>query len=180
MGAQTAANVSAFRAFRKNIRTSFHNYRSPNVNIDVLLTWGTTRFTSVEVRQDERSRGRSGYTLQKLTRHAMNMLTGFSALPLQVASLLGFFFSLFGLCILFYVLLRYLVDGSTVTGFPFLASIIAIFSGVQLFSLGIIGEYLTRIHFRTMGQPPYLVAETAVAANAAEKVDMGGERKKCT
>ena len=90
-------------------------------------------------------------------------MTGFSTIPLQVASLLGFVFSLFGFFILAYVLIRYLMDGSPMPGFPFLASIIAIFSGVQLFALGIIGEYLARIHFRSMDRPAYVVAETIKA-----------------
>lgn len=161
MGAQAAATISAFRAFRTNIRVSFQDYRSPNVNIDVLLTWGTTRFASIKVRQDRRSHGQSGYTLPKLARHTFNMLTGFSVLPLQVASLLGLIFSLFGLFILAYVLLMYLIQGSSVAGFTFISSIISIFSGVQLFSIGVIGEYLARIHFRTMDRPPYIVTEEA-------------------
>ena len=131
------------------------------VSIDVLLTWGTTRFAAIEVRQETRFAGESGYTLQKLIHHAFNMMTGFSTIPLQIASVLGFIFGLFGFLVLVYVLLRYLIEGSSVPGFPFLAAIIAIFSGVQLFSLGIIGEYLARIHFRTMERPPYVVSETA-------------------
>ena len=54
----------------------------------------------------------------------------------------------------------YFMYGVTVPGFPFLASIIAIFSGVQLFVLGIFGEYLARIHFRTLDRPTYLVWQT--------------------
>jgi undecaprenyl-phosphate 4-deoxy-4-formamido-L-arabinose transferase len=84
-------------------------------------------------------------------------------LPLQVASLLGLVFGFFGLAILGYVLLRYFTAGSPVPGFAFLASIIAIFSGVQLFALGIFGEYLARMHFRSMERPPYaLLANTDV------------------
>jgi undecaprenyl-phosphate 4-deoxy-4-formamido-L-arabinose transferase len=55
--------------------------------------------------------------------------------------------------ILIYVVGRYIIDGGSVPGFPFLASVIAIFSGAQLFALGIIGEYLARMHFRSMGRP---------------------------
>jgi hypothetical protein len=51
------------------------------------------------------------------------------------------------------------VQGSPVPGFPFLASIIAIFAGAQLFALGIIGEYLARMHFRLMDKPPYAIRE---------------------
>jgi len=89
------------------------------------------------------------------------MMTGFSTFPLQVASIVGFVFTLFGVGVLTYVLARYLLHGSSVAGFPFLASVVAIFSGAQLFALGIIGEYLARIHFRIMDRPPYAVRESA-------------------
>lgn len=157
MGAETASQVSAFRAFRTQLRDAFSAYRSPTVNIDVLLTWGTTRFAAVTVRHDERTIGASGYTLRKLITHALNMMTGFSTLPLQMASVMGFVFAAFGFLLLAYVLVRYLFGGSSVPGFPFLASIIAIFSGVQLFALGIFGEYLARMHFRSMERPTFTV-----------------------
>ena len=155
MGAQTARKVSAFRVFRTRLRDAFDAYRSPTVNIDVLLTWGTTRFAAIPVRQDERAVGDSGYTFGKLVNHAINMMTGFSSLPLQIASVLGLLFGGMGFLILLYVLWGYLQHGSSVPGFTFLASIIAIFSGVQLFTLGIFGEYLARMHFRSMDRPPY-------------------------
>jgi glycosyltransferase involved in cell wall biosynthesis len=153
MGAETARKVSAFRAFRRDIRAAFDAYQSPFVSIDVLLTWGTTRFAAIPVRHDARLAGASNYTFRKLATHALNMMTGFSTVPLQMASLIGFVFTLFGLGILAYVIGRYLIQGTNVPGFPFLASIIAIFSGAQLFALGIIGEYLARMHFRSMGRP---------------------------
>jgi len=165
MGAESARNVSAFRAFRTKLREAFPTYRSPYVSIDVLLTWGTTRFAAVRVRHDERRFGQSSYTVGKLIRHALNMMTGFSVLPLQLASVIGFLFSLFGLGILAYVLGRYLLYGTSVAGFPFLASIIAIFSGAQLFALGIMGEYLARMHFRIMDRPSYAVKDETQSGN---------------
>jgi undecaprenyl-phosphate 4-deoxy-4-formamido-L-arabinose transferase len=98
--------------------------------------------------------------VRKLVAHALNMATGFSTWPLRLASLGGFLFTLFGIGIFLYVLLRYLLQGTPVPGFPFLASIIAIFSGAQLFALGVIGEYLARIHLRGMERPTYAVRET--------------------
>ncbi len=164
MGAETARNVSAFRVFRSRLRTAFDAYRSPTVNIDVLLTWGSTRFAALPVRQDERAMGESGYTVSKLLTHALNMMTGFSTLPLRVASVLGVAFAFGGLVVLAYVVGSWAIRGSTVPGFPFLASIVAIFSGVQLFAMGIFGEYLARMHFRTMERPPYAVqSETTVS-----------------
>jgi undecaprenyl-phosphate 4-deoxy-4-formamido-L-arabinose transferase len=166
MGAETARHLSAFRAFRTYLREVFQGYRSPFVSIDVLLTWGTTRFAHLTVRHDARAAGESNYTLGKLVIHALNMVTGFTTLPLQLASVLGFAFALFGLGVLGFVVVGYLVRGGSVPGFPFLASVIAIFSGVQLFALGIIGEYLARMHLRSMDRPPYLVREDAVAPAA--------------
>lgn len=157
MGAETARMVSALRVFRTELRTAFVAYHSPFVSIDVLLTWGTTRFSAIRVRHDTRAAGRSNYTTSQLVRHALNMMTGFSVLPLQLGSFVGFTFALFGLIVLAFVILRYVLYGSAVAGFPFLASIIAIFSGAQLFALGLMGEYLARIHFRTMDKPTYAV-----------------------
>lgn len=157
MGAQTARKVSSFRAFRREVRDAFASYQGPFLALDVLLTWGTTRFGSVPVQHDPRQHGGSNYTLRKLITHAVNLMTGFSALPLQFASLVGFAFTVFGMIVFIYVIVRYFLQGSVVPGFPFLASIIAIFAGAQLFALGIIGEYLARMHFRMMDRPVYTI-----------------------
>jgi len=156
MGAETARHASTFRAFRAGLRDAFASYRGPFVSIDVLLTWGTDRFAAIQVDHRPRHAGRSNYTLRKLAVHALDMMTGFSTLPLQIASLTGFVFTLFGIAVLAYVLVRYVAEGGSVPGFPFLASVIAIFAGAQLFALGIIGEYLARMHFRMMEKPTYV------------------------
>jgi undecaprenyl-phosphate 4-deoxy-4-formamido-L-arabinose transferase len=167
MGAHTARNAGAFRAFRTRLREGFRDYRSPTVSIDVLLSWTTSRFAVVKVKHSPRSAGSSGYSFTRLIRYAVDLITGFTSLPLQISSFIGFVFVLFGLSIFAYVGLSYLIQGSEVPGFAFLASIIAIFSGAQFFALGIMGEYLARMHFRTMDRPTYLVSETA-AYDAAE------------
>ncbi len=157
MGAETARLISAFRVFRRQGAGAFASYGNPFVNIDVLLSWGARSFDALPVRHESRAVGRSNYTVRMLLRHAVTLLTGFSSLPLRVASVSGFGFMVFGLCVLAYVLVRYLLEDSAAPGFPFLASVIAIFAGAQLFSLGIIGEYLARIHFRSIDRPAYLV-----------------------
>jgi undecaprenyl-phosphate 4-deoxy-4-formamido-L-arabinose transferase len=160
IGVDNARNVSAYRAFRTQLREPFAHYRDPFIDIDVLLTWGSTRFASVSVKHEERAHGESNYTFFMLTRHALNMLTGFSTLPLQLASILGFTLTTFGLFVLIWVIGRFIILGGSVPGFPFLASIIAVFSGAQLFALGIIGEYLSRMHFRIMDRPSYYIRRT--------------------
>jgi undecaprenyl-phosphate 4-deoxy-4-formamido-L-arabinose transferase len=164
MGAPIARRAGPFRAFRTKIRDAFAGYDGPYVSIDVLLTWGTTRFAAVDVLHEPRTLGKSNYTFRKLVVHAVNMITGFSTLPLQLSSLIGFFLTLVGIAALVFVVLKYLIEGGSVPGFSFLASMIAIFSGAQLFSLGIIGEYLARMHARTMQHPTYSVREMTAYA----------------
>ncbi len=159
MGAQTARQVSAFRAFRTVVRQAFETYHAPFVSIDVLLTWGTTRFAAVVAREDARTIGVSNYTFRKLVTHALNMTTGFSVVPLQISSLMGIGLAGFSVIVLIYVLIRYLLQGTPVPGFPFLASIIGLFSGAQLLALGIMGEYLARMHARLQDRPTYVVRE---------------------
>lgn len=157
MGVAAARHVSAFRAFRAQLREAFQSYHSPFVSIDVLLSWATQRFGVVRVQHDARAVGESGYSLRRLIVHGLNMMTGYSVLPLQLASVLGFLFSGLGVAVLVYVVGKALLMGIPVPGFAFLASCLAVFSGVQLFALGIIGEYMARIHFRTVEKPQYAV-----------------------
>jgi glycosyltransferase involved in cell wall biosynthesis len=160
IGGQMARDSGALRAFRTSLRGGFSTVSDPYVSIDVLLSWVTTRYTVVNTPMDQRPEGSSGYTIRKLLRHALNMMTGYSTLPLRLASALGFLFSLFGFVTLVFVVVRYITTTTSVQGFAFLASLISILAGAQLFSLGVIGEYLGRVHFRSMQRPPYVVKET--------------------
>jgi glycosyltransferase involved in cell wall biosynthesis len=159
IGSAVADKVSAYRAFRTDLRDAFADYGGAYVSVDVLLSWGTVRFAAVPVRHEQRAVGRSSYTLGRLATHALNVLTGFSTRPLRIASLVGLAFTIVGVALLVLVVVRYLTAGNVVPGFPFLASMIAIFSGVQLLTLGIIGEYLARMHVRLMDRPSYAVRE---------------------
>lgn len=163
MGVPSVRNMSAFRAFRTNLRGAFAEFRSPNTILDVLLSWGTSRITAVVV-DIQPARG-SNYNFFTLVKATLLVLTGYSTGPLRLASLVGLFMTLFGLAIFVYVLVTYFIAGS-LPGFPFLASIIAIFSGAQLFTLGIIGEYLAHMFDRSMGRPAYVVQETIGGTNS--------------
>ena len=158
IGLPAVQNVSAFRAFRTHLREAFVNFQNPSLIIDVLLSWGTTRFTSVQVNIPQAEQ--TNYSFRMLVRAATLILIGYSTLPLRFASLVGFVMTLFGLGVFVYVLVIYFTAGS-IPGFPFLASIIALFSGAQLFGLGIFGEYLARMFDRSMDKPTYVIHETA-------------------
>lgn len=157
IGLPAVRNVSAFRVFRTQLRDAFANFQSPSLILDVLLSWGTTRFTSVDVNIGHAQR--TNYNFQMLVRAAMLILIGYSTLPLRFASWVGFMMTLFGIGVFIYVLVIYFTAGS-LPGFPFLASIIALFSGAQLFGLGIFGEYLARMFDRSMDKPSYVIHET--------------------
>lgn len=156
MGVPSVRNISAFRMFRTGLRDAFARFQSPSLTLDVLLSWGTSRFASVAVNIQPAET--SHYDFFALIRATLLILTGYSTMPLRLASWVGFLMTLFGVGVFIYVLYIYFVHGS-LPGFPFLASIISLFSGAQLFTLGIFGEYLARIFDRSMDRPPYVVGE---------------------
>jgi undecaprenyl-phosphate 4-deoxy-4-formamido-L-arabinose transferase len=112
----------------------------------------------VTVEEAPRAVGKSNYNPIKLIKVFLLVLTSYTTIPLRFASILGFLFTVFGFFILIYVLTTYFTAGS-VEGFPFLSSIVAIFSGAQLFALGIIGEYLARLFDRSSGRMTYTIGD---------------------
>lgn len=169
MGVPGVNETSSFRAFATRLRPGFEHYDGPFVSIDVLLSWTTSGFTIVRVDHRERAAGSSQYTLGKLVAHAITMVTGFTGWPLRIASALGFLLTIVGALLLLFVLGRYAITGGRIVpGFSFLASVVVTFAGAELFALGIIGEYLARMHFRSMGRPQAVIRET-VGAGARER-----------
>jgi undecaprenyl-phosphate 4-deoxy-4-formamido-L-arabinose transferase len=153
------AGSESFRAVRTGVRVAFADYMGPDLLLDVLLGWGTTRFCAVDVVHAPRKRGKSNYTATRLFEMGLLALTAYSTKPLRFASWVGFDLTGFGVSVLTYVVILAVFFGS-VPGFPFLASLISIFSGAQLFALGLFGEYLTRIFNRALGRPTYVIRET--------------------
>jgi undecaprenyl-phosphate 4-deoxy-4-formamido-L-arabinose transferase len=160
LGFESAISISSYRAFRAQLKEGFAGDLGPNVSLDALLTWSTSRFSTVEVAHHPRRVGKSNYSLSKLIRFMLDTATSYSTRPLRLATTLGFLTTLFGLLMLIWVVGNALFVGDSVPGFPFLAASIAVFSGVQLVVLGILGEYLGKIHFRAMNKPTFSVSET--------------------
>lgn len=160
LGFESAISISSFRAFRAQLKEGFAGDLGPHVSLDALLTWSTSRFSTVEVSHHPRRMGKSNYSLAKLIRFMLDTATSYSTRPLRLATTIGFLTTLFGLLMLVWVVGNAIFVGDSVPGFPFLAASIAIFSGVQLVVLGILGEYLGKIHFRAMNKPTFSVSET--------------------
>jgi undecaprenyl-phosphate 4-deoxy-4-formamido-L-arabinose transferase len=160
LGFLHATNISAFRVFRTRLRESFDGDLGPGVSMDALLNWSTTRFASVEVEHQEREQGRSNYGFGKLVRFMLDTATGYSTVPLRFATGLGLVTVALSVAVMLWVLWTPITTGESVPGFPFLATTIAIFSGVQLIMLGVLGQYIGRMHFRVMAKPTYTIAES--------------------
>ncbi len=169
LGPDVFPRPSAFRLFRRELVSAADTVNDPYISIDVLLSWATSRIIDVPVQFRARDAGRSGYTVRKLVRHALNMITGYSTRPLQWVSAFGLLIALVGFALLALVVVSYLLNGRQVAGFTFLAAALCLFSGVQLLSLGGVGEYIGRMHFRTMGKPPYVVRAMTRPAAATDQ-----------
>ncbi len=152
-GAEAARLASGFRCFRSDHKAVLTEPRGPYVSLDVLLSWVSARTIGVPVTMEARRYGSSNYTTRRLIRHAINMLFGFSTAPLRAVSYAGFGVALLGLVLLLVVVVRALVGDSAVPGFAFTVSIVAVFSGVQLTALGVLGEYMARLYATSLKRP---------------------------
>lgn len=153
----SANEVSAFRAFRTELRDGFAHVADQFSNLDVLLSWTTTSIRKATVEMDHRASGSSNYNFSKLVRHALNMITGYGTVPLRMVTWLGLTVSVFGFGLLVFVVISYLRGAIEVAGFTTLASLLAMLCGAMMLCIGILGEYLGRLHFRSMQRPTFLV-----------------------
>lgn len=167
-GVSGAQAISAFRAFRTRLRDAFEGLNGPHVSVDVALFWATTRIGSVNVQMSHRVDGRSNYTPRLLARHAVNMFLGYSTAPLRAASYLGFLVGIFGLLLGGAVLWRFVMGDTTVAGFTTIATMVALFSSAQLIAIGVLGEYIGRIHSGGMGRPAYVISDCVDGSGSVE------------
>jgi undecaprenyl-phosphate 4-deoxy-4-formamido-L-arabinose transferase len=161
LGFDSAVNISSFRAFETNLRDAFSGEIGPSVSIDSLLTWSTSTFSSIAVQHHPRLQGKSHYSFRKLVRFMIDTATGYSVVPLRLATTLGSIVTILGFVMFLWVTLRPLLTGVSVPGFPLLAASLAIFSGTQLLVLGILGEYIGKMHFRVMNKPSYVIVDSS-------------------
>jgi glycosyltransferase involved in cell wall biosynthesis len=159
MGVRNAKQASAFRVFRTFLRAGFDLVNGPHVCVDVALSWGTTRVCAVEVQMDERPEGSSGYSVKRLVRHAMSMVLGYSTTPMRLVTYFGFLVGAGGLALFARLIWLYFAGATTVPGFTTISAMVAMFSSVQMIAIGVLGEYVGRIHASGMGRPTYVIRE---------------------
>lgn len=146
-----------FRIMRHQLAQSVMFYDLNFTYLDGLLAWCTSRIAGVEVEHHPRVQGSSGYSLGKLLGLALNLYTNFSLIPLQIVSGLGFFTAASGFLVGIYYLFQYLASSIVVPGFASTIIAILILGGAQLLALGVIGEYLGRLHLNVNRKPQYVI-----------------------
>ena len=154
--------ISAFRLISKDIIDRIIHYDKNFTYIDGLISWNTSSIGEADVSHSPRARGRSGYNLAKIMKLAFNMLTNFSAFPIRIVSVLGLIFALFGFGLGIYFFCKALIANIPVTGYASLIVAVTTFSGVQLLTIGVIGEYIARVHININKKPQYVIKEKSL------------------
>jgi len=167
---------TSLRALRRELAESVFTYSLNFTFLDGLFAWTTTRIGSVPIRHELRRAGASGYSLSKLLLLSLNMLTNFSLAPLQVVSWLGVAAAGLGLGLGGVYLIQTLLGRVTVPGYA--SSIVATLTlgGIQLLALGIIGEYLGRVHLNINRKPQYVERHVLGSRTPSEEQHVLGSR----
>jgi glycosyltransferase involved in cell wall biosynthesis len=152
--------LSSFKAINRFVIDELVKYRGPHPYIDGLILRITRNYSRVLVQHDPSLKGRSGYTFWKLVSLWLNMFTSFSVLPLRVATILGFMFSMAGLVGAVAFFIEKLLNPDLPVGWASLIISLFIISGVQLFAIGMLGEYLGRMFLKDSGNPQFVVRRT--------------------
>ncbi len=126
------------------------------------ISWIGFKQSFVEYDRDERNAGETGYTFKKMFSFAMDGITSFSTFPLKVATAAGFVVSFIALVVIIYALYSYYFLERTVTGWTSLIISVLFLGGVQLLTIGVIGEYIGRINNNVKNRPVYIIQDTNI------------------
>ncbi len=149
--------LSSFKCLNRFLVSEIIRYDLPYPYIDGLILRSTANIGKIQVNHDKREHGKSGYTLVKLIKLWSNMFTSFSVIPLRVSVFIGMFFALTGLLFGLYTIIEHFMVPKLPEGFSLTMTAIFVFAGIQLISLGMIGEYVGRIFISQNKQPQYTI-----------------------
>ncbi len=147
------------RAYRREVIDSINQCQESTSFIPALANMFARRITEVPVQHAQRTKGQSKYSLVKLIRLNFDFMTGFSHLPIHAVGLLGLLIAIVGLGFGLFLILRRLWVGPEVEGVFTLFAILFVFSGLQMFGLALIGEYVGRIYREVRQRPRFVVRE---------------------
>ncbi|MBQ0068296.1 MAG: glycosyltransferase family 2 protein [Bacteroidales bacterium] len=152
-------NVGDFRLLDRKCIDALKELRECERYTKGLYSWIGFKKKEITFDQQDRIAGNSSFNLFKLASLAMQGVTSFTTAPLKLATVLGFVVSVVAFIYMCYILVKTILYGDPVQGYPTLIIVILFLGGVQLLSLGIIGEYLGRIFNETKNRPVYFVRE---------------------
>jgi undecaprenyl-phosphate 4-deoxy-4-formamido-L-arabinose transferase len=159
--------LSSFKIIRTEVLTNVINYRGPFPYLDGLLLRVTNNFSSCIVEHRKRELGASSYTLRKLVRLWLNMFLNFSALPLRVILFLGVLCFSLGFCLSLVAIIEWFFSSKVPQGYTSVFISVLLLSGVQLVSLGVIGEYLGKLFLHYNGTPQWIIKESSFGESRA-------------
>lgn len=149
--------LSPFKAIKKEIADEVIKYESPYTYIDGIILDITSNLAQVNVEHFERKKGRSNYTLKKSVSVFFRLFTGFSIVPLRIATYLGLVITCFGFALIFKYLYDFFILKDFVEGWTTIVILIIFFGGLVLTTLGLIGEYLGRTFLSINKKPQYSI-----------------------
>lgn len=165
--------LSSFKLIKKEVVDEIVKYKGPNPYIDGLLLRVTRNFSTCLVAHSPREHGRSNYTLKKLISLYLTMFLGFSILPLRAFTLLGLSAFVIGITLsIWFVLEKLLYTEQVPAGWSSLIVTVITFSGVQLMFLGLIGEYLGKLHFDQNGTPQWVIKSKTLATKLSDSASL--------
>ena len=153
-------DVGDFRLVDRRALDAFRSMRESNRYVRGMFSWIGFRQVGVPFTREERFAGETKYPLRKMIKFATDGIVSFSAYPLRLALKLGFLVSAFSFVLGVVFLVSQLAGLYSVPGLASIAVFVAFLGGIQLLLLGIMGEYIARIHDEVKGRPLYLVSET--------------------
>ncbi|HYS51174.1 MAG TPA: glycosyltransferase, partial [Burkholderiales bacterium] len=158
------------RAYSRDIVAAINSCREVNTFIPALAYTFAQRPTEVEVEHEERAAGDSKYSLYSLIRLNFDLVTGFSAMPLQLFSLSGIAIALLSLAFVIVLAIRRAVVGPEAEGVFTLFGIAFFLIGITLFGIGLLGEYVGRIYEQVRQRPRYIVQAVLERKDAVSAV----------
>ena len=159
---EVLTNVGDFRLLDRRCIDALRQLRETQRYTKGLYCWIGFRKTFVPFTTDDRRQGHSSFNTWKLFNLAVEGITSYSTAPLRMATVMGTVISLLAFVYMIVVLLKTIIVGEPVPGYPTLICVILLLGGLQLLSIGIIGEYLSRIFHESKQRPVYIVNELAV------------------
>lgn len=158
LGVDCVYNHADYRLTSKRVLEEFSNYKEVNLFLRGMFPLVGFKSDIVHYERNERFAGKSKYPLTKMLNFAWDGITSFSVKPLRLICILGFIILFVSIGIMIYSLIRK-ITGQTVAGWTFLSISIWFIGGLQMISIGIIGEYIGKIYSETKQRPRYIISE---------------------